>query len=78
MERAAHIRVLGTFARLVVDEIGAWARSTPDEVVDALTATGVKVKAKRVIKKLDQVLEATTVKLRTRIVEGIEQAEDLE
>ncbi len=47
-------------------------------VVDALTAAGIKLKAKRIIKTLDQVLEATTGKLRTRITEAIEQAGDIE
>ncbi len=78
MDRADHVRILGTFARLVVDEIQAWARSTPDAVVDALTFAGVKVTAKRVVKTLDTVLEGQAAELRTRIVEGIEQAEDLE
>ena len=57
MDRADHARILSTFARYVVDEIGAWARSTPDAIVDALTAAGVKLKAQRVIKSLDRVLE---------------------
>ena len=78
MDRDDHVRVLGTFARLVVDEIQAWARSTPDTVVDALTAAGVILKAKRVIRVLDQALEAKATELRTRITEAIEQAEDIE
>ncbi len=78
IDRADHVRVLGTFARLVVDEINAWARTTPDAVVDALTAAGVKIKAKRVVTSLDNVLEIQTAELRTRIAEAVEQAEDIE
>ena len=78
MDRADHVRVLGTFARMVVDEIQAWARTTPDEVVDALTRVGVKLKAKRVIRELDEALEAKASELRTRITEAISQAEDIE
>ena len=78
MDRGDHVRVLGTFAHLVVDEIQAWARSAPDAVVDALTAAGVKLEAKRVVKALDAALEAKAVELRTRITEAIEQAEDIE
>ena len=78
MDRADHARILATFARYVVDEIGAWARSTPDAVVDALTTAGVKVKAQRTIRQLDQVLEVQAETLRTRITAAIEQAEDIE
>ena len=78
MDRADHVRILGTFTRLVVDEIQAWARSTPDEVVDALTRVGVKTKAKLVIRELDQALEAKASELRTRITEAMTQAEGVE
>ena len=78
MDRSDHMRVLGTFARLVVDEIQAWARSTPDGVVDVLTAAGVRVKAKRVIKLLDREAEAQATNLRERIMDAVEQAGDIE
>jgi len=78
MDRSDHVRVLGTFARLVVDEIEAWARSTPDHVVDCLTAAGVKTNGKRVLKMLDAELQDRASELRTRIADGVERAEDLE
>jgi len=78
MDRADHARILGTFARLVVDEVGAWARTTPDVVVDALTAAGVELKAKKIINCLVHALEIQATTLRTNITTAVEQATDIE
>ena len=78
MDRSDHVRILGTFARLVVDEVAAWARTTPDVVVDTLTEAGVKLKAKKVINALVHALEIQASILRTNITQAIEQATDIE
>ena len=78
MERDDHARILQTFARIVVDEINAWARSTPDIVGDALTEAGVKTNAKKVMRALDLALTTQADDLRTRIAEAVEQADQIE
>lgn len=77
MDREDHVRILGTFARLVIDELNAWSRSTPDAVIDKLTEIGVRCKAKKTAKSLDLLLAERADELRTRIADAVASAGDL-
>ncbi len=77
IDREDHLRMLGAFAHLVIDELDAWSRSTPDAVIDALAELGVRVKAKRTARALDLLLAERADELRSRITHAVESAGDL-